>query len=230
MLKQFYEKTLPSQGFYCVTSIKDDVVRNRFAESLDEVVDLIETLNETQHNVFVALSSFANYSRAGKNAIYARSFYIDLDVDPENPRKYASKDAALEDLDTFLSIVKLPPPIRVDSGNGIHAYWLFDQDIAIPEWKRYVEKFKSLCNDHIKIDNNVTGDVARILRCPETNNYKTDPPRPTSFIDTDFGQYSFQQFKEFLGEEQSVEEILASIEPDLPPKEDNFEYVFERKH
>ena len=227
MLKQFYEKTLPSQGFYCVTSIKDGAVRNRFAESLDELVDLVETLNETEHNVFVALSSFGNYSRAAKNAIYARSFYIDLDVDPENPRKYASKDAALEDLDGFLKIAKLPPPVRVDSGNGVHAYWLFDEDIPIPEWKRYVDKFKSLCNDYIKIDNNVTGDAARILRCPETNNYKTDPPRPTKFIDTDFGQYSFQQFKEFLGVEQTVEEILAGIQPDLPPKEDNFDYVFE---
>ena len=227
MIKQFYEKALPSQGVYCVTGIsKDGKVQNRFAQTLDELEEIIDALRDEEKNVFVAMSTFNAYSRRGESAAYARSFYIDLDVDPENPKKYRSKEESLAALDDFLKIVGLPPPVRVDSGGGVHAYWLFDQDIPISEWKKYVTKFKALCNDHIKIDNNVTGDAARILRCPNTINYKNGQERPTKFLDEDFGQYSFQQFKEFLGEEASVEEILATIAPDLPPKPDNFEYVF----
>lgn len=227
MLKQFYEKALPSQGVYCVTGIgADGKVQNRFAETLDELEEIIEALKAERCNVFVAMSTFNGYSRRAEAAVFARSIYIDLDVDPENPKKYNSKEEALSALADFIGIVGLPPPIRTDSGGGVHAYWLFDEDIPIQEWKQYALKFKGLCNDHIKIDNNVTGDAARILRCPDTINYKHGQERPTAFLDHDFGQYSFQQFKEFLGEEASIEQILASIPPDLTPKPDNFEYVF----
>ena len=42
MLKQFYEKVLPSQGVYCVAAISQDGrVSNRFAESLGDLFDLI---------------------------------------------------------------------------------------------------------------------------------------------------------------------------------------------
>ena len=227
MLRQFYEKALPSQGVYCVTGIKDGDVRNRFAETLDELIQLIEEAKAHEYNVFVALSSFANYSRKADNALYSRSLFIDLDVDPENPKKYASKEEALAALDAFLAATKFAPPIRVDSGGGVHAYWLMDQDIPIEEWKKYAEKFKRFCLDHMKIDTAVTADAARVLRCPDTFNYKTGEPRPVVLLDEDFGQYSFHQIQEFLGViPQTAEEILASIEPDLPPKPDNFEYVF----
>lgn len=227
MTRQFYEKALPSQGVYCVTGIKDGDVRNRFAETLDELINTIEELKSQEYNVFVALSSFNNFSRKADNALYSRSFFIDLDVDPENPKKYPSKDAALAALDEFIQISKFAPPVRVDTGGGIHAYWLLDQDVPIAEWKKYADKFKKFCAENIKIDMAVTADAARVLRCPDTFNYKTDPPRPTMLIDEEIGQYSFHQIQEFLGViPPTVEEILASIEPDLPPRPDNFEYVF----
>lgn len=227
MLRQFYEKALPSQGVYCVTGIKDGKATNRFAETLDQLVEIIEELKANQSNVFVALSSFGSYSRKADNALFSRSLFIDLDVDPENPKKYNSKEEALAALDDFIQINKFAPPVRVDSGGGVHAYWLLDQDIAIAEWKKYADKFKKFCLDYMKIDTAVTADAARVLRCPDTFNYKTDPPRPTELLDEDYGQYSFHQIQEFLGViPQTVEEILASIEPDLPPKPDNFEYVF----
>ena len=63
MLKQFYEKALPTQGVYCISGIdKNGKVSNRFAETLDDVLSTIERLKKTQ-NVFVALGSFEGYSR-----------------------------------------------------------------------------------------------------------------------------------------------------------------------
>jgi hypothetical protein len=227
MLRQFYEKALPSQGVYCVTGIKDGRAVNRFAETLDQLIEIIDELKSDQFNVFVALSSFNNHSRKADNALFSRSLFIDLDVDPENPKKYRSKEEALTALEDFVQISKFAPPIRVDSGGGVHAYWLLDQDIPIAEWKKYADKFKKFCLEYMKIDTAVTADAARVLRCPDTFNYKTDPPRPTELLDEDFGQYSFHHIQEFLGViPPTVEEILASIEPDLPPKPDNFEYVF----
>jgi hypothetical protein len=198
MIKEFYEKALPSQGVYCAAGIdKEGKITNRFAETLSDLLDLVEGLKEENQNVFVALNTFNGYSRRAENAIYCRSFFIDLDVG-DNAKKYRSKDEALAALNDFVDMVGLPPPVKVDSGGGVHAYWLFDRDIPTEEWKPYALKFKQLCLDHIKIDPAVTADAARILRCPQTVNYKNEPIE-TKLLDHDFGQYSFEDFKDFLG-------------------------------
>lgn len=214
MLKQFYEKVLPSQGVYCVAAIsREGKVTNRFADSLSDLFDLISEFKLGGQNVFVALNSFSGYSRKAEYAQYCRSFFIDLDVDADNPKKYPSKEAALTALDEFVLLKELPPPVRVDSGGGVHAYWIFDQDIPTEEWRAYANKFKQLCLDVIKIDTAVTADAARILRCPETTNYKREIPVDTQFIDTDFAVWSFDEFKAYLGDvESSVpSSILAAI-------------------
>ena len=54
MLKQFYEKALPTQGVYCITSIgTDKKVSNKFAETLDDVFAQIETFKKKGVNTFV---------------------------------------------------------------------------------------------------------------------------------------------------------------------------------
>lgn len=236
MLKQFYEKVLPSQGVYCVAAISiEGKVSNRFAESLGDLFDLIDRFNEEKQNVFVALNTFSGYSRKAEYAQYCRSFFIDLDVDPNNPRKYPSKEAALADLEDFVNLKELPPPVRVDSGGGVHAYWIFDRDVPSDEWKLYANRFKQLCLDSIKIDTAVTADAARILRCPETVNYKKDPPSPTKFLDTEFNVWSFDEFRTYLGgaEPESTESILATIPKGLDEdtksiaRFDNYETTFQ---
>lgn len=235
MRKQFYEKVLPSQGIYCVTEIsKDKKVVNRFAESLDEVERLVEEINAAEKNVFIALSSFSGHSRMGEFAAYCRSFFVDLDVKPGKSGCYNSKVEAVEDLDHFLKVTELPPPVVIDSGNGIHAYWPFEQDVPAAEWKPYAEKFKQLCLDHMKIDPVVTADITRIMRCPETFNFKSDPPNPTGFLTDEINQYDFGAFKDYFGD---VEFPTGSI-LDLLPKGldedtkkiarlDNFETTFQ---
>lgn len=226
MVKDFYEKVLPTQGVYCVTTINSSYTTNKFAESLDELIDLIDAANKAKQNVFVALSSFKGHSRKADSALFARSFFVDLDVDAEHPKKYSTKEDALSALDDLVKLAHLPPPIRVDSGSGIHAYWPLDEDVPSDMWRRYANKFKALCNDYIKIDNAVTGDSARVMRCPDSLNYKYDPPLEAKFIDTEFRQYKFSKFIELLGEEASIAEIIASIEPDMEPMQDNYEYIF----
>lgn len=214
MRKEFYEKALPSQGLYCAAGIdRDGRTYHRFAESLSELDRCISELQDGELNVFVALNSFSQRSRKSDCALACRTFFIDLDVDPENPKKYSSKDAALASINDFLAITELPPPVRVDSGGGIHAYWILDQDVPTEEWKEYATKFKKLCLDHLKIDPAVTADAARILRCPDSFNYKKDPPTPTKFLDTDFQEWSYEEFKKYLGEAPSKESSIFDVLP-----------------
>jgi len=167
-------------------------------------------------------------------ALYCRSFFVDLDVKPDKPGHYKTKAEAIEDLDHFLKVTELPPPVVVDSGNGIHAYWPFEEAVPIAEWKAYADKFKQLCLDHMKIDPVVTADVTRIMRCPETLNFKTDPPNPTKFLTDEINQYDFGAFKDYLGDVViPVGSILDLIPKGLDEdtkqiaKFDNYETTFQ---
>lgn len=214
MLKEFYQAVLPSTGWYCVTVITPDgVAINHFSQSVDELVTHIE--NNNKYNVFVPPFSYKSNSRKASNAEFGKSFFIDLDVDPANPKKYTSKTDALNALDGFLTDSGLPPPLVVDSGGGVHAYWVFDEDVPAGEWKPVAECFKAYCLSKVRIDPVVTADAARVMRAPGTFNYKTDPPRATAVLNFgDLERYDFGSFKEFLGvTEPDVDkiDILASI-------------------
>ena len=213
MIKEFYKKALPSSGIYCVATIDPivKVTKHKFVESIDELESFVESKKNTPTNIFVALSSFKGYSRKADEAKAVKSFFVDLDVG--EGKGYDSKDSALNALNKFVTDSELPPPVRIDSGGGVHAYWIFDKDIPAPEWKPYAEKFKNFCIGHgLNIDPVVTADLARILRCPDTYNQKTIPPTPTKVIDKEIPIYSFDEFKNFLGEVvQSQDQIIASL-------------------
>jgi hypothetical protein len=233
MLKQFYEKVLPSQGVYCITGInKNKSLTNRFASTLDELETITNDLLTRYNNVFVAPGSFKDYSRRADNAVFMRSFFIDLDVGDE--KDYASKQEALEAIDFLMQEAGLPVPAIVDSGGGIHAYWVFKEDIPVEQWKPYAERFKRRVQEFIPIDPVVTADAARIMRAPYTVNYKYEPSVPTSLLNDEFDSCDLSDFDDFLGPvELTAHAVLASIPKGLDEdtkkmlKTDNMESVFD---
>jgi hypothetical protein len=112
---------------------------------------------------------------------------------------------------------------------------LFDKDVPMAEWIPYAKKFKAFCLEHIKIDPVVTADASRIMRCPETLNFKTDPPKRSDFISTDINLYDFESFKENLGVVESDPfDVLANGVEDIDPEtasigkyDANVEYDFD---
>ena len=242
MIKQFYEKALPTQGVFCIASIdKDGRVSQRFAETLDDLASQIERYKTKGLNVYVAPASFEGYSRKAVDAVALRSFFIDLDVG--GGKGYPNKTLARAGLEGFILQQELPPPVILDSGTGIHAYWLFEDDVPVTEWKPYAEKFKAKCiASGLRIDPVVTADAARLMRCPDTLNYKTDPPSPSKILTDEIYQYSFEEFKTYLDNGivgQSLPEInlpvkdilmaaAGSLDEDTLAilKRDNFERVF----
>ena len=234
MLKQFYEKALPSQGVYCVSGIEQSTKKtvNRFAETLEDVYKLIDKLKGQQLNVFVALGSFDGFSRKADNCLFFRSLFLDLDVG--EGKAYGDKGEAQTALWKFLGETDLPDPVCIDSGGGLHAYWIMDRDIPIDEYLPYALKFKDFALARISADAVVMADAARIMRCPETFNHKYDPPEPTSVIGEEISVYNWDEFKEFLdGEVESKPvDVLANVKKGLDEdtmamkKLDNFEWDF----
>lgn len=238
MLKQFYEKVLPKQGVYCVAGItKDSTVRHKYGETLEEVFKHIEYFKSQKQNVYVTPATFSgkeNKNREKRDSnfcLYSRSFFIDVDTHGKDA--YESKEDTVDAINDLLKATGLPEPVYVDSGGGMHAYWIMDRDIPYAEWKPYAEKLKSLCLKHISIDKNVTADGARLMRCPNTFNQRYDPPRESTVISKELNVYSFEEFKEFLGVvEPEVKDVLALASKGLDDETramlhlDNFKYTF----
>lgn len=241
MLRQFYTKALPKQGVYCVSGIESEIngkkITNHFTESIDGVLDHIEKLKNKNLNVFVAMGAFNGYRRSKETCLFYKSLFIDLDVGEDKVKTgkgYGTKEEALTALDNFILEQELPPAIKIDSGTGIHAYWLFTDDVPFAVYEPVAVKFKKFVLAHLFADPSVMADGARIMRCPETFNQKTIPPSPSGFISTEFIRYPFQAFKDFLGETQEdiENDIFASISKGLDEdtksilKLDNFSYSF----
>jgi hypothetical protein len=114
--------------------------------------------------------------RSIDNAVSSRLLFADID-------KYASKDEAVRAVKAFCDASQSPyPTALVDSGGGIHAYWILPEPLEKDAWLELACKFDGLLTAHDLKHDNISTDMARILRPPETFNYKRVkdglPPQP----------------------------------------------------
>lgn len=101
--------------------------------------------------------------------------YAEFDV-----KDYGSKEAVLAHLDA--STVPTPSAL-VDSGGGVHAYWLLtDPYILDTDAKRQAARYlEGAWVDLVGGDKGVK-DMTRILRVPGSWNYKYEPRRPVAWL------------------------------------------------
>jgi len=120
-------------------------------------------------------------ARSAKDATFLKAIWLDVDGNkPDEPDKgYATPKEALEAIIKFVADAKLPPVTAlVMSGGGWHVYWISDKPLTRDEWRPYAEGLWALVKQHGLRADPVTTDAARILRVPDTFNYKTNPPKP----------------------------------------------------
>lgn len=231
MINEFYKKVLPSKGIYCIGAAKGGMVHH-FVDSVDEVATKVSSLLKDGTHMYFAVGSFDGHSRRKERALYFKSIFLDVDVG--DGKDYKNKQEAEQALDKFIIDEALPPPIKVDSGRGIHAYWCLNEDIPANQYVEISKKFKEFClSKNLYIDTAVMGDAARIMRCPDTFNYKESPPLPTKIISDSMPVYDISIF-DFLGNTQpSLENILNQAKGPMSEdqrkmlKLDNFTSKFE---
>lgn len=232
MNNEFFEKIFPSQGNVCIAGIKDKVITPRFVDSVDKALVLAQNLVDRQSNVYFTPGTYEGMRRRQEDCVWVKSFFLDIDVE-HGEKKYATKEEAIDDLNRFRHEIGWPAPVLVDSGGGIHAYWIFDEDMPADEWAVYAERFKQLCIEHnLLIDESVPADSARLMRVPGTSNYRYDPPRPSVMLSEVF-TYNQQVLLPALdGVEKpfDIKNIDKGLDPDtqaiLEKRRGNFEYDF----
>ncbi len=117
----------------------------------------------------------------------ANAFWLDLDcgeAKADSGKGYSHIAAAHVAVTAFLESTKLPVPTHVvNSGGGLHVYWVFDKPLQRDEWQVTAGKLKALTHAlGLLADDSRTSDIASVLRVPGTLNFKYDPPRPVALL------------------------------------------------
>lgn len=123
-------------------------------------------------NIYFAVASFNNkLSRKQANAMAVKSLFLDIDCGPGKP--YATKREGLQALGKYVTDVGMPMPTIVDSGNGVHVYWVFTEEMDVSDWLVLASAFKrSIQHNNFQVDRTVPADSARVLRPIGTKNLK----------------------------------------------------------
>ena len=180
--QDFLATVLPSSGKYCTVEISTAKKEHVFVDSIDELYDAAMAFDAKGYNTFFALASFTAPERKAEHASKIKSLFLDIDCG--EGKDYPNKADAATALDKFLAdtgLNEIGTPWIVSSGGGLHVYWPFKEEVDISVWKPVAENLKRLCKkEGFRIDAMVTGDAARVLRVPDTNNYKQSKPRKVS--------------------------------------------------
>lgn len=199
--KKFLDLVLGSEGYYCVWAINPaKKVQQKFYTSVEEVIGAANDLSDNGWNAFFALGTYKEAgSRLADNVMQMKSFFLDLDCGPN--KEFANQETAIAELRDFCLQHKLPTPTLVNSGRGIHVYWILSEAVGRDDWWQVAERLKGLCaSSGFKADPAVTADAARVLRVPFTYNYKYDTPLSVTFYGIEAPTtVDFDSFSELIG-------------------------------
>ncbi len=157
------------------------------------------------------------YRRCPANQILGTAaLYVEIDIKSDT-----HKETNLPpDLNSALSLVKdwgYDPSMVVHSGNGIHCYWVFkepwifdspdERQEAANLSKRLSETIKSKATDNKwKMDS--VFDLSRILRPPDTQNCKSEPPKAVRLLEMTDHRYNPSDFDDLLIPMTSVSPVV----------------------
>jgi hypothetical protein len=121
--------------------------------------------------------------RRAANAVALKAIWLDIDCNKVPPKGYPTKEDGVKALNEFCDTTHTPYPTAIiDSGNGLHAYWISDRPLSAKEWSGYAEGLHALTTQHGLIHDPITTDAARVLRVAGTSNNKQVPAKPVKIL------------------------------------------------
>ncbi len=208
--RSFLVRVVPAQGNYLTITWKSPqrgwAVRSfnlAQDDQIDQAVSWLRWAANKGADTYFALAAFnvagvgtdtrgqpvVKAERTQANVHLIKTLVMDADVkrdgDKKDPAKvFSDKRAAVAWLLDFTRTTGFPMPnLGVNSGYGLHWYWLFEDALTLQEWQPLANALKAgmLKNNWVG-DTSITIDGARILRPPGTVNVKSGTPVPVEVL------------------------------------------------
>jgi hypothetical protein len=126
-----------------------------------------------QARIYDAEKGYMKSFRKEENVDSLKSVWLDVDF-----KMYETPEACVRGVKEFLDGGIPNPTFIVNSGGGLHLYWVFEEALAIERWRPLAQGMAALAKRMgLRADYGVTIDAARVLRLPGTVNHKY-PSKP----------------------------------------------------
>lgn len=168
---EFLRRVLPAEGRFVSWRKADGQPEQKSYTSIDALRVAIEALQDVPDVYFcVAALDPTKKGRTAGEVIALRCLRADIDAGPEKYAKhgdkvYETQRSAIADVRRAVGEGLPAPTLAVNSGAGLHLYWILTADATPAQWKPVAEALKDrLAALKVRQDPGVTADVARVLR------------------------------------------------------------------
>lgn len=160
-----------------------------------------------------------NNLRGSENDILTiTTLYADLDI-RSNAHAETALPGSIDEAVEFLNSLPLKPSIIVNSGNGLHAYWLLDEPFKIQsakdkgyisavfkDWSRFLGAMAK--EQGWKLDN--ISDLARVLRVPGSINHKLKNGSICEVLGCNRTRYHLTEFEAYMSNSETNRERVQN--------------------
>lgn len=183
----FLQLILPASGWYVALARKNgQVVHQRSVQTLDALLQLVALWDREGCDCYHACSSFEHeriwneseqrwQRRTHENVWLVACLWLDIDTRlSKSDARYADHAEAWYAVQAFCGAARLPSPVFVNSGGGLHCYWPLDFELELGQWEALANALKratvvhDLAADHVR-----TADASSVLRTPSTHHWKS---------------------------------------------------------
>lgn len=191
-------------------------------EKLEQAIKKYSNKTNVYFGVCLRKRILPNNLRGKDNDISTvTTLYADIDIKSKAHAQTALPSSVKEAAD-FLNSLPLKATIIVNSGNGLHAYWLLDTPVKIQSAKdqEYISSvFKgwsrllSLKANELgwKLDN--VSDLARVLRVPGSINHKLKNMAICKVLGNNGTRYQLAKFEPYVGGSEINNERVQKSKP-----------------
>ena len=227
-INALYEKT--NSGALGVSYIKPGnapVTKWFTRDQLDDMAAFIRKCGK-QYNTYININPRQNaldtcHRGESTDVSEVVGLYMDFDIKGEAHKEERLPESE-EELQAFIHRLPMKPSIIVVSGNGIHCYWLFKEPFQVKTeddrdyiggllsgYEQYVsEQAYSLHRwkfDHV-------ADLARMLRAPNTTNFKTSDRLQCRIIEASDTRYDPPDFEAYAKRLPSEKKATSAVSND----------------
>jgi len=216
MNTQEFSQTLyggATSGWLSVWTLPDKKTAFFPIANIPAAVSYAESLFDT-HDVYYGVGlrgeKLGERQRGGNDDVtVVPALWSDIDIQSPAHKETALPQSAKEAL-AFLDSLPLKPSIVVNSGNGLHVYWLLDKPLgiatkahrdniahALKGWQQYINAAAK--EKGWKLDN--TSDLSRVLRLPGGINHKLDNNARAEVISVNDNRYTPSDFTPYIQSE-----------------------------
>lgn len=208
------DEVLPQEGRYCILGL-GKYASQHFADTKEEAEQKIQRLLAGKFDVYFGCAKYGPLeNRTQDNALYFRALWLDIDcgiakATPDEKgviKGYIDQATGLGELQRFCKEAKLPRPVLVNSGYGIHCYWLIQEVVSKAQWLALAKRLRELCVEHNLIVDSAVFEPSRVLRVPGTLNFKQDDPAEVKVLSAGVSRIAYESMRNILGAAEPKEE------------------------